>query len=274
MHVLEVDGQGPLPPFLLLHGLGSSASDYAPLARGLRAITRKLILPDMPGHGLSESPPSGMVPSQMRIAVREALDARVSEPCFVLGNSLGGLAAVRFAQMRPERVLGLFLASPGGAPMSPEELASLLAGFDLPSHTSAMGFVDRLLGAPMAGRTVLALGVRARMRRPPIQDLLRRISTDDLLTHAEVRALPMPICCFWGQQDDVLPVHSREFFRHALPDHAEFEAPEGYGHAPFLDQPAPFLRRVERFANSVLANRVPAHSAPAKDASPAYRRAG
>jgi pimeloyl-ACP methyl ester carboxylesterase len=257
VHVLEVDGEGSLPPFLMLHGLGSCASDYVSLVRGLRSITRKLILPDMPGHGLSEPPTGGMNPAQVRVAVRDALDARVGEPSFVFGNSLGGLAAVRFAQMRPERTLGLILASPGGAAMSPEELAALLATFDLPSHASAVAFVDRFLAAPAWYRDVLALGVRARMNRASIRDLLRRISTEDLLTADDLRELAMPVYCFWGAEDDVLPAQSRDFFRRHLPPHALFEAPAGFGHAPYIDQPAVFLEKVRAFAESVMAGRPP-----------------
>lgn len=253
VHCLEVDGRGDLPPFLLLHGLGSCASDYAPLVELLRPYTRRLILPDLPGHGLSESPRAGMDPAHIRIAVREALDARIGEPCFVFGNSLGGLAAVRFAQIRPERVMGLLLASPGGAPMSPEELSALMAAFDISSRDAAFRFVDRFLGTPHAMRPVLAAGVRSRMNRPTIRDLMRRISTEDLLTEEEVRSLPMPVWCFWGMSDDVLPVGSREFFRRVLPATARFEAPEGYGHAPYLDHPKAFLERVTSFARDVVA---------------------
>lgn len=256
IHVMEVQGSGQLPPFLLLHGLGSCATDYAPLVALLRVHTRRLILVDMPGHGLSEAPKQGMNPAHMRIAVREALDARVGEPTFVFGNSLGGLAAVRFAQMRPERVLGLILASPGGAPMSPEELSGLLAMFDISSHEAALAFVDRFLGRPHPVRPILAAGVRSRMNRPPIRDLMRRISTDDLLTPDEVRSLTMPVLCFWGLEDEVLPERSREFFRAFLPPHARFEAPSGYGHAPYLDHPKAFLRHVTSFAHEVVAGRA------------------
>ena len=63
---------------------------------------------------------------------------------------------------------------------------------------------------------------------------------------------------FWGLDDDVLPVHSREFFRRALPDHARFETAAGFGHAPFMDHPELFLDRVETFANRVMANRAAA----------------
>lgn len=252
VHFLEVEGRGKLPPFLLLHGLGSCATDYAPLVARLRPHTRRLVLLDMPGHGLSEAPRGGMNPAHIRIAVREALDARVGEPSFVFGNSLGGLAAVRFAQIRPERVLGLILASPGGAPMSPEELSGLLAAFDISSSSQADRFVGKFLGKPHAMHAFLAAGVRSRMNRPAIRDLMRRISTEDLLTEAEVRSLPMPVYCFWGRKDDVLPEKSREFFRRVLPAHARFEDPDGYGHAPYLDHPDDFLERVLAFARHVV----------------------
>lgn len=248
VHVLEGEGTGDLPPILLLHGLGSSGADYASFILRLRRHTRRLIIPDLPGHGLSPAPKDGMSPSRMRLAVGQALDARVGEPVIVFGNSLGGLAALRFAQLRPHRTLGVFLASPGGAPLSPEDLGDLLTTFDLSSHGAALAFVDRLLLNPGPARAVLALGLRARMRRGAIRDLIRRIAPEDLFQPGELATLPVPVHCFWGRDDRILPMRSFDFFRRELPPHGTWEDPPGYGHAPHMDQPEPFTERFLSFA--------------------------
>src|SRR5262249_49956199 len=55
MHVMEAQGHGHLPPLVLLHGLSSTGVHYLPLVGHVRPHVRRLFLPDLPGHGFSES---------------------------------------------------------------------------------------------------------------------------------------------------------------------------------------------------------------------------
>ena len=58
-HVLDLAGTGSGPPIVLLHGLGSCSADYVPLMRMLRARHRRVLAPDLPGHGRASVPPGG-----------------------------------------------------------------------------------------------------------------------------------------------------------------------------------------------------------------------
>ncbi|MEZ4463478.1 MAG: alpha/beta fold hydrolase [bacterium] len=62
IHALEA-GRGPLPPVLILHGLGSCAADEARLIRALVPRCRAVLALDLPGHGLSTPPPTGGWPA-------------------------------------------------------------------------------------------------------------------------------------------------------------------------------------------------------------------
>ena len=54
--MLAAPGEGSLPPVLMLHGFGASGSQMLPVLLRLKRHARRIIVPDMPGHGFSEIP--------------------------------------------------------------------------------------------------------------------------------------------------------------------------------------------------------------------------
>lgn len=244
VRLLEAEGRGPLPPVVVVHGLGSAAADAGAWMHTLRRDVSRVIAVDLPGHGDSDGVSDV---STFRDATIDALEA-IPHPAIVFGNSLGGLVAIRWAQRRPERVRGLFLASPGGAPMAPDELDR----FALRSHADARRFVDAMLGRPRWGHHVLAWGVRRRFANPVVPALLATAATE-ALAPSDLAGLAMPVWWMCGQQDGVFSASSREFFRASLPAHAVRDEPAGFGHAPLLDDGAAVRRRVVAFARSVAA---------------------
>ena len=246
VHFMVAPGQGTGDPMLIVHGLGSCASDYLPLIRRLLPNTRKLILIDLPGHGLSGVPQSGMNPEAIALALSQALDEVITEPVVMFGNSIGGLVAIRYAQWAPENVRGLVLASPGGAPMESIELQALLASFRLESYADAVGFMERCLGTGRWARHVLAWGMKKRFARPEIREFIENMTADWTLDAEDLESLEVPVALFWGLEDEILGASQREFFVRHLPN-AMVTAPVSYGHAPFIDHPAEFALHVRGF---------------------------
>jgi pimeloyl-ACP methyl ester carboxylesterase len=251
MHVMEGAGDGRLPPLVLLHGLSSTGVHYWPLVWHLRPHVQKLILPDLPGHGFSEPPLGGCRHESLATGLREALDAVLDEPAVIFGNSLGALAAIRYAKLRPERVRGLFLCSPGGAPMPEEELDRFLDTFRVETHASAVAFVDRVFGRRNPLRHVLAWGVRKRMRHPTVRGLIDAATPESLLQREDLAALQMPVALSWGQRDGVLPREHLDFFREHLPAHAVVHEPPDHGHSPYLEDARGVGRAIVSFLADV-----------------------
>lgn len=252
VHLFDIRGRGPLPPILLLHGLGSRSADYALLIRRLKRLTRRLIVPDVPGHGLSRVPEGGLQPEMMESSLLSAVDEVLDEPAIIIGNSMGGLAAIRLARARPSRVAAMVLASPGGAPMDEHGIQELLSIFKMKTHREALHFVDRMLGRPSLIRHLLAVGVRGRMNSRGPLELMSKITPKHLLTPDDLQGIKAPTLLFWGSEDEVLPSHSLDFFRRNLPQHAVIETPARFGHSPFVDDLRGFSRRVESFLREAL----------------------
>jgi pimeloyl-ACP methyl ester carboxylesterase len=112
-------GEGPV--LVMLHGGGPGASGVSNYHQNLPALTQRfrVVVPDQPGFGGSYRPTDEDLDAQSitQIAVGalyEALDELGIERFHLLGNSLGGAAAIAMAQLQPHRVTGLVLMAPGG----------------------------------------------------------------------------------------------------------------------------------------------------------------
>jgi len=112
-------GEGPV--LVMLHGGGPGASGVANYHQNLPALARRfrVVLPDQPGFGGSYRPTEADLDersiTQITVdALFQALGELGIERFHLLGNSLGGAAALAMAQTQPDRVAGLVLMAPGG----------------------------------------------------------------------------------------------------------------------------------------------------------------
>jgi pimeloyl-ACP methyl ester carboxylesterase len=253
---------------VLLHGLSSSGADFAPLFRRLAPFTRRIIAPDLPGHGASDPPPRRLEARCVLDAVGDALDQVVDGPATVFGNSLGGAAAIRYALSGSPNVGSLFLVSPAGGHGADDETEGVMRLLQAESHATAREFMRRVLPSNPWSLSLLAWGARARLRRRSVRELIDRTSPRELLHPAELRGLPMPITLVWGGREHLLPPSHAAFFRRHLPDHTRLLSPPTFGHAPFLDQPDEVATLLCRFAADValqgLRRARPAYTAAAR----------
>ena len=111
-------GVGNGPTIVLLHGGGPGASSWSNFSRNIPVLANDfhVIAVDQPGYGKSDKPtehPQYFVHSSSALkALLDALD--ITDRVHLLGNSLGGGTAVRFALDYPERAGRLVLMGPGG----------------------------------------------------------------------------------------------------------------------------------------------------------------
>ncbi len=121
------------------------------------------------------------------------------------GNSLGGYTAIRYALARPEKVLGLVLASPAGASMGAEELPVLRERFRLSSHNDALDFADALFARRSRIRHLYAVGLRRYFKLPQTLAVLDGMSLSQLFIPGQLQALAMPVLLLRGGAERILP---------------------------------------------------------------------
>jgi pimeloyl-ACP methyl ester carboxylesterase len=251
VHAYDAPGRGDLPPTVLLHGLGSAATSFAPLLRRLQADVRRVVAPDYPGHGFSPTAASPLTARALIDSVSTVLDALLDEPAIVVGNSLGGAVALRYALARPDRVRALVLVSPAGAQATEGELRALKGVFDIASRSEAMSFLRRLYPHPPGFVPLIAHELPATFARPAVRDLLASAGNDDAPASDALATLPMPILLLWGKEERLLPESHLDYFARHLPPHTVIERPARFGHCPHVDACEALADRIVGFARHV-----------------------
>jgi len=112
-----IGGKGDADTVVLLHGGGPGASSWSNFGRNFPAFAKqfRVVMMDLPGYGQSAArPPTGHFFTIAAETLASLLDELGIAKTHIVGNSLGGGTALRFALDYPERVGRLVLMGPGG----------------------------------------------------------------------------------------------------------------------------------------------------------------
>jgi pimeloyl-ACP methyl ester carboxylesterase len=256
-------GEGP--PLLLLHGVGDDASDW-PRAMIYLTHSHRIYAPDLPGSGGSAGPPAERYsPAFFGRFVGAFMDALGVDRAAVVGNSLGGLAALRFALSEPERVAALGLVAPAGLG---RRVNPALRSLSLPGYGGlAVAWGKRRPGAAQRalGRSALVFSRPWRAPRGWFKEQYRLARLPGFLEAQLATArsqvglkgqrevlldrlpeLEAPTLVVWGERDRVLPPsQARESM--AWLRNGTLELVPDCGHLPQVEQPERFASGLARF---------------------------
>ena len=257
VHVYDGAGDGDLPAIVLIHGLGAAGFSFASVVARLRPYVRRVIVPELPGHGLSTHPGDRPVTPELVLdTISAALDRVVNEPVVVVGNSLGGAVAMDYARRHQEQVRALVLLSPAGARLADEEWKKLVEAFDVTSSAEARRFLDRIYHRPPWFLALVAHEFPDVLKRRAVRDLLESSTPEHSAQPDDLAALRMPILLLWGRSERLLPAEALAYFRRHLPAHAVIEEPHGFGHSPQLEHPGRVAERILAFARDATQRRA------------------
>lgn len=253
------------PPLILLHGVGDDALDWRWVMPAL-ARSRRVYAPDLPGSGGSAGPEDAdYSPVFFERFIAEFMDVLGIESAAVVGNSLGGLAALRLALSEPERVAALGLVSGAGLGrgVSPALRALSLPGYGGPA--AAWGKTRPGAAQRALGRAGLVFARPRRVPRGWLEEQYRLARLPGFLRAqlATVRAqvglrgqrevlldklpsLRVPTLVVWGERDRVLPASQAREAMSGL-ENGFLEILPDCGHLPQVEQPERFASALERF---------------------------
>ena len=250
--VAYLEREGAEPALVLIHGFGAEKDGWLEFA-GALPRGRRVLVPDLPGHGGSQAGPGAYGPFRLTDEVAAWLAAVTDEPADLVGNSLGGLVATLVASREPDGVRRLVLMDPAGvAAPEPSGLDSLLAAGANPLVPTTRAEYDRLLDLVFAGdpeipgpaRDVLA--AQARDRAPFLRALFDDIRGDEGDVRPILPTVRQPTLVVWGALDRVLSPSAGPVWAESLPD-ARLVVLPGVGHAPMMEAPAESARLAAGF---------------------------
>lgn len=217
LHAVIIGDPHAAVPLVLLHGFGGGAFVWRDVIDRLPADL-PVIAYDLPGHAGSLHAEGIGGAGRMAKAILSDIEGRGIPAFHLAGHSLGGATAALIALRRPQAVLSLTMAAPGGfgpeinhrvlrrfgLAETAEELRSALEimvgyNFDIPETVIEATLAARSgEGAREALSTVFSAIVSARDETGPAQGQLPL---------ADILALPMPKALLWGLEDCILPPH-------------------------------------------------------------------
>jgi pimeloyl-ACP methyl ester carboxylesterase len=247
--VLE-GGQGP--PALLLHGPAGNAAHWMRVIPDL-STTQRVVAPDLPGHGASETPEDALDGERVIAWLGELIERTCPSPPTLVGYALGGAIAARFAGEHADRLSRLVLVDTFGlAGLEPEPefgraLDDFLARPTEDTHDALWRYcahdLDRLRRR-MGDRwePFRAYNVD-RARRPGGMAALGSLMTEfglPAIPPADLARIAVPTTLIWGRHDLAtrLSVAEAASARYGWPLHVIEDSADD----PVIEAPDAFVR--------------------------------
>jgi pimeloyl-[acyl-carrier protein] methyl ester esterase len=273
---IEVTGRGE--PLVLLHGWGMHGGVWTEVAQKL-AADYEVHSVDLPGYGYSVelTEPFGLRLSKPERAddmqldkftangsgrilesLVEILSARFPNPVNLLGWSLGGQIAQRWAAREPDKVRRLILVT--STPcfserddwsfgMAREVLAKFAAELEQNHAATLRRFISLQMRSSENERELLGI-LREKLfsRGEPDMGALRAgldilRDSDQRNGLPEIKQLTLVIA---GERDKLTPPEASRFMAQVIPKASLVEI-QGAAHAPFLSHPSIFIEHVRGF---------------------------
>jgi pimeloyl-ACP methyl ester carboxylesterase len=254
---LRVRDTGPksAPALIFMHGFGSSLETWEPWA-GLLSDNYRVVLFDFPGSGLSEPDRTGDYSDARSLSLVKALMQQMGiERAVLIGNSMGGRIAWKFAAAYPTFVSKLVLispdgfASPGfeyGRPPKVQAVLQLMKYF-LPKQLlrtnllAAYADPARLSDAQLNRyyELLLAPGNRGAMIARMHQTVLEE-------PRPLLQCIEAPTLLLWGEADHMIPSSNAADYLREIP-HAKLVSFAHLGHVPQEESPEESVQPLEQF---------------------------
>lgn len=257
---VRVREEGPedAPALILMHGFIYSLETWDEWAAALSGEYR-VIRFDLAGHGLTGPDRfARYAPDERAAFVGDFMNALGLDHAFIGGNSLGGLAAWRFAALSPERVDGLILVDPGAysingvteTPVEPPEPVKLF--LRSAPEAAVKASLSRVYADPAFITDNKVALIRDMMRRRGNGEAFVRSIEEFTLPDptATLASISAPTLIIWGASDAMIPAAHGTLMAAAMPN-AQLVVIDGAGHAPQEEAGARTAEEARRFLAAV-----------------------
>ena len=213
----RIGGSGS--PLLLIHGFTLNGSQWDPFLNDLMH-NFTVIVPDLPGHGLSDPLDGSFCFQKTSKIMLGLLDHLQVKKVRCIGHSAGGITLLYMAKEQPERIEAMALVasahriSAKGRQLLQDEKFEYL-------DTETKSFYRAM--HPQGDKQIKRLFTQ-----------LHGIAKDNqefVFPPKDLSAITIPTLLIWGDRDDYFPLYIAMEIYHALPN-AQLWVVPGQGHTP------------------------------------------
>jgi pimeloyl-ACP methyl ester carboxylesterase len=242
-------------PIILLHGIGGFAQEWACVLPKM-VINHRVVVPDLPGLGRSGSGNAALDAPSVVEWLRLLIDQTCDELPTLVGHSLGGGIAARFAIAHPDKIRRIVLedsASLGRFRPAPGLVVALMRFGARPTRANHERFLGQVLFDP--GRAAAEWGDRwsasndydielagNKTVSKATGRLVRRIAARRI-SQERSASITVPVGLIWGTGDRLMRFGIAERVARA------FDWPlypiEECGHGPHIERPGAFIEALE-----------------------------
>jgi pimeloyl-ACP methyl ester carboxylesterase len=232
--------EGSGPPVLLIHGFGEDHNVWNLQVDHLKDRYR-LIIPDLPGSGMSEMT-KDMTMEGMALIMHEILQQEKIEKCPVIGHSMGGYIMLALVEKYPEDITAFGLLHSTAYPDTEEKIATRKKGIEFIKKNGAFEFLKT--------STPNLFSPATKDKRPEMIDeflqSLRNFSGESLVKYYEsmiarpgrvdlLRKTPCPVLFVFGAHDVAVPLQDGLQQAH-LPDISYLHILHNSGHMGMMEE--------------------------------------
>jgi abhydrolase domain-containing protein 6 len=246
LHAYERYTDDSIGTLVLIHGLGTSSSTWIRIVPRLDKAWNVLAL-DLPGFGFSKINSGSLFANleEMNQSVATLITQKVSHPCALLGHSLGGWLAARYAIVHPETIRLLILVDNAG--ILCDETLEQGRAFQVESVADLRVLLDKIWRRYPWYFKPFYRAVLKDLRKRRVANFVQSIHAEDFLND-RLNRLTMNVSVVWGKQDGLISLSSAEILKQAI-GHAQIHLIDRCGHVPQLERPKEFaevLRNILR----------------------------
>jgi pimeloyl-ACP methyl ester carboxylesterase len=241
-----VGGEGE--PLVLVHGLGSRATDWAPVIPPLVQHGFRVYALDLLGYGSSSRPDADYSIALETGVLRQFFEALRIGQADLGGWSMGGWIALKFTLDHPERVRRLMVFDSAGLKFTPTFDTTL---FNSKTPEQVNRFMAVLTPHPPHLPDFVALDWIREMAREKLlvsRSMASMQRGEDLLD-GKLGGIHVPVLIVWGKEDAVVPLSCGEEMHREMPQ-SVLAVMKGCGHLAPVECRERVLPEVLRFLNA------------------------
>jgi pimeloyl-ACP methyl ester carboxylesterase len=237
-------------PLVLIHGFGLDRSIWREMVRQYM-VDQMVILPDMRGHGESDTPGTIATMSQMAEDVVDLLDYLGIERAIICGHSMGGYVSLAFVEQNPERMAGLVLITTRADSDSDEKKVGRYQLVEYVKEKGSVALAETLAPRLSKDKKVIETSYRLINQANPQGIIAAALGMAERRDYSYLlKKIDCPALVVAGEEDQIIPMEMTEAMVKQLKEGTLLKVTDA-GHMPMLENPKLLAEGLLAFINRV-----------------------